>query len=109
MFGRRRSSRRTRRRTWRPGTGLTPRARRGIEEGVQAGRFTVRDAELGFTIIAGAALSLGQFLHNHPERDDAKATDQVTDDLPRLLGVPARQAQRIIGLPLPDADAQQSR
>ena len=87
--------------------GLAPRARRGIAEGVQAGRFTVRDAELAFTTIAGAALCLGQFLHDHPERDDAEATDQVTEDLLRMLGVPARQAQRIIGLPLPDADAPQ--
>ncbi len=87
--------------------GLAPRARRDIEAGVRAGRFTVRDVELAFTIIAGAALSLGQLLHDHPERDDAEATDQVTEDLLRLLGVPARQAQRIISLPLPDVDAPQ--
>jgi AcrR family transcriptional regulator len=85
--------------------GLAPRARRDIEAGVAAGRFTVRDPELIMTVISGAALCLGQFLHDHPERDDAEATDQVTEDLLRLLGVPARQCQRIIRLPLPDIDA----
>jgi AcrR family transcriptional regulator len=84
--------------------GLAPRARRDLDEGVRAGRFTVRDPELSFTVIAGAALCLGQFLHNHPERDDAEATDQVTEDLLRLLGIPARQAQRILSLPLPAGD-----
>ena len=87
--------------------GLAPRARRDIEDGVRAGQFTVRDAELGFVITAGSALCLGQLLHNQPERDDAEATDQVTEDLLRLLGVPARQAQRIIRLPLPDVGAPQ--
>jgi AcrR family transcriptional regulator len=84
--------------------GLAPRALRDIQAGVRAGRFTVRDHELAMTIISGAALCLAQFLHDHPERDDAEATDQVTEDLLRLLGVPARQCQRIIRLPLPDID-----
>lgn len=87
--------------------GVAPRARRDIEAGIQAGRFTARDPDLALTIVAGAALCLGQFLHDHPERDDAEATDQVAEDLLRLLGVPARQAQRIISLPLPDVDASQ--
>jgi AcrR family transcriptional regulator len=91
------------------GRGLAPRALRDIQAGVHAGRFTVRDAELAMTIVAGASLSLGQFLHDHPERDDAEATDQVTEDLLRLLGVPAQQAQRIIRLPLPELDALRGR
>jgi AcrR family transcriptional regulator len=89
--------------------GLAPRALRDIQAGVHAGRFTVHDPELTMTTIAGAALCLGQFLHDHPERDDAQATDQVTEDLLRLLGVPARQAQRIIRLPLPDPDVLRDR
>ena len=84
---------------------VPPRALRDIQAGVKAGRFTVRDPEVTMTIIAGASLCLGQFLHDHPERDDAEATDQVTEDLLRLLGLSARQAQRIIGLPLPDTGA----
>ena len=87
------------------GRGLAPRALRDIQAGLHAGRFTVRDPELTMTIIAGAALCLGQFLHDHPERDDAQATDQITEDLLRLLGVPTRHVQRIIHLPLPNLDA----
>jgi hypothetical protein len=89
--------------------GLAPRALRDIHAGVRTGRFTVRDPELAMTAIAGAALCLGQFLHDHPDRDDAQATDQVTEDLLRLLGVPTQPAQRILRLPLPDLDAQPSR
>ncbi|MGD0880303.1 MAG: TetR/AcrR family transcriptional regulator [Acidimicrobiales bacterium] len=82
--------------------GLAPRALRDIQEGVRTGRFTVRDPELVATIAVGASLCLGQFIHDHPERDDAQATDEVVEDLLTLLGVPVRQVRRIVALPLPD-------
>ena len=56
------------------------------------------------TIVAGAALCLGQLLHDQPDRDDAQATDQVTEDLLRMLGVPADEAREICRRPLPDLD-----
>jgi len=84
---------------------LAFRALRDIQAGARTGRFTVSDPELTLTIIVGVSLSLGQFLHDHPERDDARATDEVAEDLLRLLGIPTRQAQRIMALPLPDLDA----
>ena len=89
--------------------GPAPRVLRDIQAGVRTGRFTVRDPELAAIIVDGAALCLGQFIHDHPERDDAQATDQIAEDLLRLLGVPARQAQRIIALPLPDLDTLRGR
>lgn len=82
--------------------GLAPRARRDIEDGVRAGRFRVREPELAMVIVAGAALCLGQLLHDYPERDDAAATDQVTEDLLRTLGLPPDEARQICQLPLPD-------
>ncbi|MGK8502540.1 TetR/AcrR family transcriptional regulator [Nocardia asiatica] len=85
--------------------GLAPRARRDIEAAARAGRFQTRDAELAMTIVAGAALCLGQLLHDHPERDDAAATDQVTEDLLRMFGIPADEAREICSLPLPPLDA----
>ncbi len=88
---------------------LAFRALRDIKAGVRTGRFTVSDPELTLIIIVGASLSLGQFLHDHPERDDAQATDEVAEDLLRLLGIPTRQAQRIMALPLPDLDAWRGR
>ncbi|GAB3837441.1 TetR/AcrR family transcriptional regulator [Dactylosporangium cerinum] len=82
--------------------GLAPRARRDITDGVRTGRFSVRDPELAMVIVAGAALCLGQLLHDQPERDDAEATDQVTEDLLRMLGLPGDQAHEICQRPLPD-------
>lgn len=83
-------------------TGLAPRARRDIENGIRAGRFTVRDPDLAMVIVAGASICLGQMLHDHPDRDDAGAADQVTEDLLRMLGVPADEARAICQCPLPD-------
>jgi AcrR family transcriptional regulator len=81
--------------------GLAPRARRDIEDGVSAGRFTVGDPELAMVIVAGAALCLGQLLHDHPERDDSETTDRVTEDLLRMLGLPYEEAHEICQRPLP--------
>ncbi|MBB4930605.1 AcrR family transcriptional regulator [Lipingzhangella halophila] len=82
--------------------GLAPRALRDIEAAIQAGRFAVSDPELAMVTVAGAALCLGRLLHDQPDRDDATATDQVTEDLLRMLGVPAEEAHKICQLPLPD-------
>ena len=84
--------------------GLAPRARRDIERGVRAGRFSVRDPELAMVTVAGAALCLGQLLHDHPDRDDATAADQVAEDLLRMLGLAADEAHAICRRPLPDLD-----
>ncbi|MFJ9363740.1 TetR/AcrR family transcriptional regulator [Nocardia sp. NPDC101769] len=85
--------------------GIAPRARRDIEAGVRAGRFDARDIELIMTIVTGAAICLGQLLHEQPERDDAEATDQVTEDLLRMFGLSADDAHEICGRPLPSLDA----
>ncbi|ROO87253.1 TetR family transcriptional regulator [Actinocorallia herbida] len=85
--------------------GLAPRARRDIEDAAREGRFTVRDPELAMVTVAGAALGLARLLHHHPERDDAEATDQVTEDLLRMFGVSSAEAHDISTRPLPDLDA----
>jgi len=82
--------------------GLAPRARRDIEAGMRAGRFTVRDPDLALTVVAGAALCLGQLLHDDAERDDATAADQVAEALLCMLGVPADEARVICSAPLPN-------
>jgi AcrR family transcriptional regulator len=84
--------------------GVAPRVLRDIQAGVRSGRFSARDPELAAVIVDGAGLCLGQFIHDHPERNDAQATDEVAEELLSLLGVSARQAQRIIALPLPDLE-----
>ncbi|WP_280391279.1 TetR/AcrR family transcriptional regulator [Nocardia brasiliensis] len=84
--------------------GLAPRARRDIEAAVEAGRFTIQDPELSMTIVAGAALCLGRLLHDHPQRDDAEAADQVAEDLLRMFGLPTEEAHEICRRPLPPVD-----
>lgn len=82
--------------------GLAVQARRDIEAAARAGRFSaVRYIDLALTIAAGTAIFLGQFLHDHPERDDAEATDLVTEDLLRTFGLPADEAHEICQRPLP--------
>ncbi|MGV9362274.1 TetR/AcrR family transcriptional regulator [Amycolatopsis sp. NPDC003731] len=85
-------------------SGLAPRARRDIEAAVRAGRFTVTDTELAMVTVAGTALGLGHLLHCRPERDDAATTDQVTEDLLRMLGLSAAEAHEVCSRPLPDLD-----
>jgi len=84
--------------------GLGPWARRDIEAAIRAGRFSVRDPELAMVIVTGAVLCLGQFLHDHPERDDGEATDEVTDNLLCMLGVADDEAHEISRRPLPNPD-----
>jgi AcrR family transcriptional regulator len=82
--------------------GLAPRALRDIEAAVTAGRFTVEDPELALSVAGGALLGLGNLLRNQPDRDDAAAADTVTENVLRLFGLPADEAQEICRRPLPD-------
>ncbi|ACY96320.1 TetR/AcrR family transcriptional regulator [Thermomonospora curvata] len=83
--------------------GLAPRARRDIAAAVRAGRFpAVHDLDLAIAVVGGAALSLGHYLHAHPDRDDAEAVDQVTEGLLRMFGVPPAEAADICRRPLPE-------
>ena len=85
--------------------GLAPRALRDIKAATRAGRFDVADPELALALAAGALLGLGQLLHDQPERDDAAASDQMAENLLRVYGVPADEAEEICRRPLPDFDA----
>ncbi len=82
--------------------GLAPRALRDIEAAVTAGRFTVEDPELALSVAGGALLGLGNLLRNQPDRDDAAAADTVTENVLRLFGLPADEAQEICRRSLPD-------
>jgi AcrR family transcriptional regulator len=84
--------------------GLAPRALRDIKAATRAGRFDVADPELALALAAGALLGLGQLLHDQPERDDAAASDQMAENLLRVCGTPADEAEEICRRPLPDLD-----
>jgi AcrR family transcriptional regulator len=72
--------------------GLAPRALRDIGAANRAGRFSVRGPELAMAVAGD----------DQPERDDAAATDEVTEELLRMFGVPADEAREICRRPLPD-------
>lgn len=85
-----------------PVKGLTALALIDIEAAIASGRFNVADPELALVVTTGAAVTLGQLLHDKPERDDAEATDQITEDLLRMMGMPADEARALARGPLPD-------
>ena len=84
--------------------GLAPRAKRDIAAAAAAGRFRIADPELAMAVAGGALMGLGQLLSDQPERDDAEATDKVTEDVLRIFGLSAKEARRLCQLPLPDLD-----
>ncbi|MDO7867258.1 TetR/AcrR family transcriptional regulator [Nocardioides jiangxiensis] len=86
----------------RQNSGLLPRVRRDLERARDAGRFAIADLDVTVAVIAGAALTLGQLIHDDPERDDAETTDRMLLDLLRMLGVKARDADRLVALELPE-------
>jgi AcrR family transcriptional regulator len=89
--------------------GLAPRARRDVAAAVAAGRFTVEDIELALAVAGGALLGLGNLLRTEPERDDARAADEVTENVLRIFGVSSDEAHALCARSLPDlSDLQQS-
>jgi AcrR family transcriptional regulator len=69
--------------------GLVPRALRDIQAGQAAGRFTVPDAEIALSAVAGGLLGLLRVHKRAPERVGELAVDQLAEAVLRLLGVPA--------------------
>jgi AcrR family transcriptional regulator len=85
--------------------GLAPRALRDIQAGQAAGRFTVPDAEIALSAVAGGLLGLLRICQRHPGRVDETAVDQLAEAALRLLGVPADEAARLAAVPLPPIEA----
>jgi AcrR family transcriptional regulator len=82
--------------------GLAPRALRDIKAAADAGRFHIDDPELALAMAGGALLGLGKLLRDDPHRDDARASDAVTENLLRLFGLSADEAEAVCRRPLPD-------
>jgi AcrR family transcriptional regulator len=85
--------------------GLGPRALRDIQAGQATGRFTVPDADIALSAVAGGLLGLLRMCQRHPGRVDEAAVDQLAEAELRLLGVPAGEAERLTALPLPAIEA----
>ena len=81
--------------------GLAPRALRDIKAATAAGRFKVDDPELALAVASGILLGLGTLLQRDTTRDDGATADAVTEDLLRMFGMSARDAQKVCARPLP--------
>jgi AcrR family transcriptional regulator len=81
--------------------GLAPRALRDIQAGQAAARFTIPDAEIALSSVAGGLLGLLQQCQRKPDRVTEASVDQLTEALLRMLGVPASEAASLVALPLP--------
>jgi AcrR family transcriptional regulator len=84
--------------------GLAPRALRDIQAGQATSRFTIADAEIALSAVAGGLLGLLRMRQRHPDRVNQATVDELAEALLRLLGVPAPEAARLAALPLPPTD-----
>ena len=85
--------------------GLAPRALRDIRAGQAAGRFTIPDAEIALSSVAGGLLGLLRLHERHPERVDESTVDDLAEACLRLLGLRAAEARRLARRPLPPTDS----
>jgi AcrR family transcriptional regulator len=81
--------------------GLAPRALRDIRAGQAAGRFTIPNAEIALSAVAGGLLGLLRLHERQPDPIEENAVDELTEACLRLLGIRAAEARRLARLPLP--------
>ena len=70
--------------------GLGARALRDIRAGQAAGRFTIPDAEIALSAVAGGLLGLLRLHEGHPERVAEHSVDELAEACLRLLGLARR-------------------
>lgn len=85
-------------------SGLAPRALRDIRAGQASGRFTVLDAEIALSAVAGGLLGLLRLHGRDPVLVAETSVDELAEACLRLLGLPAAQARRVARLPVPRSD-----
>ena len=81
--------------------GLAPRALRDIEAGQAAGQFSVIDAEVALSAVAGGLIGLLRLHQQHPERVEESSVDELAESCLRLLGLPSARVRRLARLALP--------
>ncbi|MEU3856454.1 TetR/AcrR family transcriptional regulator [Streptomyces sp. NPDC028722] len=83
------------------GPGLAPRAKRDMEQGMAAGRFTAVDPVLALAALNGSLLALLQLWFTQPQADSDQAASRVVEMLLHLLGLSADEARDLARRPLP--------
>lgn len=81
--------------------GLRPSAVADIAKGIEQGRFTMPDAEVGVMVAGGALLGLLQLLESRPDLDDGAVSDAFTERVLLMFGLDADDAHAIVSTPLP--------
>ena len=81
--------------------GLAPRALRDIRTGQDAGRFTIPNAEIAISAVAGGLLGLLRLHKHQPDAIEENAVDELTEACLRLLGLRTAEARRLARVPLP--------
>lgn len=81
--------------------GLAPRARRDLQDGIDAGRFTVTDTELALTVTAGSVLTYLEVALADPDSASDSSADVLAEMLLRSVGMPAAAARLLAHQPLP--------
>ncbi|MET9083007.1 TetR/AcrR family transcriptional regulator [Streptomyces sp. NPDC004237] len=84
--------------------GLTTRAVRDIQVGMDSGRFSVVDPAVALSALGGTLLSLVELRFARPEIDGDEAAANLAEMVLRMLGVPPDDAREVARRPLPDAD-----
>jgi AcrR family transcriptional regulator len=85
------------------GRGLAPRALRDITAGIEAGRFHVASPQLALAGAAGSLLATVHLSLADPDFAADAVYDQLAEQLPRMLGLPAEEARTLATTELPDA------
>ena len=85
--------------------GLAPRALRDIRKGQAAGRFTIPDADIALSAVAGGLLGLLRARQRHPRKINEAAADHLAEAILRMLGVPPTEAREIATSDLPAIQA----
>jgi hypothetical protein len=75
-------------------TGLASRLQ-DIRAGQGAGRFTVPDARMALSAVAGSLLGLLRMCQRHPERLQEASVDQLAEAVLPLFGVLAPEATHL--------------
>ncbi|MFG2938216.1 TetR/AcrR family transcriptional regulator [Streptomyces sp. NPDC048282] len=83
--------------------GLTTRAVRDVQAGMDSGRFTVVDPAVALSALGGTLLSLVELRFARPEIDGDEAAANLAEMVLRMLGVPPDDAREVARRPLPDA------
>ncbi|MDA0563614.1 TetR/AcrR family transcriptional regulator [Streptomonospora sp. S1-112] len=81
--------------------GLAPRALADIRRGIEAGRFTLTNPDLGLAMVGGSLIALIHLQLEEPGRLAEDASDDLAEHVLTMFGVPADQARDLAHAPLP--------